>query len=801
MTRYALHVTVAFVLVFAVSAVADDPYAGYIKMLRADASYSAHSWNQAGNWDSGGFAPGPGSNYYVQAGMALWHPSSTDTDFNLWKGGQLVLAGLFNDNVSASNNNGPVIPDLVLLDGAEIRLPSLGPFAPAINGITTTVTVASSATNPAKLTTHLVGAINTAGNLRSLELSAHFKGDADSAFTITRPDVNSSGATVEYGLYFWVRDYVFKQYRGLLSLEGKNTILKPSGGITCNWPETAVRTEGATLCLTNSAAFDNNTTNAYLRSLAANGGILYMGYKSSKLYPSINVTEGFSLDGNVEISAPVARDTLVAGITAAKPTGTISRFVHLASGATLDIASCHFSFDGLALPDNTITLRTDTNGDGSRDVYWTYADVVTMNTQNIETTGTSGTQYGAFEEGHASCWSNGETPTADSVRHYWSKQKLCFFYDTIMPNATLTISARNMTWKAGAQLTFKNFNIFGGNSWGSWMANNMSNVPKKRVMTAERFTVLPSTKDPSASEATIFAQGEVEITVDADMYGHGGLVLRNLQNQIGAVTLSGVNTNFHGRLTVTQVPKDATFTKFRFFTYLADARNWGGEYTASDDTWRAISITNFPRVIVTNDVAFTEPTRGMLIGGARFEVGTGKTMRLANQVTYNGELTKIGAGTLELAGSARFIDGAAATAPAAGINAIAVTAGALKISSAEAGDGLAVTFGEGTRLVVPADLETGWRNVKWDAPLVVNTASGKLPVEIEPAGDDAHGFTAAICTLSATAAASLPESTFAVQKMSNGLGPKSAVEKRTNGDGTVTYLVRMGTSGTQLILR
>ena len=259
------------ILALAFSAAADDPYAGYIKMLRADTSYSAHSWNQVGNWDSGGVAPEPGSNYYVQAGMALWHPYSTDTDFNLWKGGQLVLAGLFNDNVSASNNNGPVIPDLVLLDGAEIRLPSLGPFAPAINGITTTVTVASSATNPAKLTTHLVGAINTAGNLRSLELSAHFKGDADSAFTITRPDVNSSGATVEYGLYFWVRDYVFKQYRGLLSLEGKNTILKPSGGITCNWPETAVRTASSRAACSTPSSTTTHGKPAPLRSTATNG--------------------------------------------------------------------------------------------------------------------------------------------------------------------------------------------------------------------------------------------------------------------------------------------------------------------------------------------------------------------------------------------------------------------------------------------------------------------------------------------------------------------------------------------------
>jgi len=559
-------VALAFTCSLNVAFADDDPYADYVKLTQSDTS-SNHSWDRIGHWDDpSGEAPNDGKNYYVPAGMELYRPASTDTSFNLWKGGQLVLAGLFNNNVSASNSNGPVIPDLVLLGGSEIRLSSLGPFAPSINNITTTVTVASSAASPALITSQLKGAINSNGGLRSLELSAIFKGDANSVLKISRPPVNVSRDSVEYGLFFWTRDYVFTQFSGTLVLAETNTILKPAGGYTYNWPNAALCSEGATLCLTNSAAFDNKTTNIYLRSFAVNGGCLPMGYKSSKLYPAINVTEWFSLEDDVEISAPVHRDTLVAGITAANPLGTISLLAHIGPSASLDLASYHLLFGSVPLPEGAITLRTDANGDGSRDVYWTYADVVTMNTANTETTSGSNIQYGAFEDGHASCWSNNETPAADSARHYWCKKKICFFYDTVMPNATLTISSGGMTWKAGAQLAFKHFNLYGGNSWGSWKANNMSNVPGTRTFTAEKFTVLSSTTSPANSAATIFSQGNVYITINADVYGAGGLILRNLNNQDAAVTLSHINTNYHGRLVITQQPKDGATTKHIFYT-------------------------------------------------------------------------------------------------------------------------------------------------------------------------------------------------------------------------------------------
>jgi len=191
----------------------------------------------------------------------------------------------------------------------------------------------------------------------------------------------------------------------------------------------------------------------------------------------------------------------------------------------------------------------------------------------------------------------------------------------------------------------------------------------------------------------------------------------------------------------------------------------------------------------------------MLIGGAQFTVNAGKTLTLSNQVTYAGELVKDGAGTLDLAGTARFINGEETTAPVAGTNMLNVLAGALKVSSKTAADGLAVTFEEGTRLIVPADTEAGYYNVKWDAPLTINTTDGKLPVEVEMTGNEGTGdITVPICTFNA-AAADIPETSFEVLRASNKFRQKGPVTTRTNGDGSVTYLATLGLVGTQLLIR
>ena len=117
-------------------------------------------------------------------------------------------------------------------------------------------------------------------------------------------------------------------------------------------------------------------------------------------------------------------------------------------------------------------------------------------------------------------------------------------------------------------------------------------------------------------------------------------------------------------------------------------------------------------------------------------------------------------------------------------------------------DGLAVTFSEGTRLIIPSDSEDGYYNVKWDAPLTIDTTSGTLPVEVEMTGSEGTGdITVPLCTFNATAAADIPETAFTVLRASNGFRQKAPVTKRTNDDGSVTYLVTLGRFGTQFLIR
>jgi hypothetical protein len=130
-----------------------------------------------------------------------------------------------------------------------------------------------------------------------------------------------------------------------------------------------------------------------------------------------------------------------------------------------------------------------------------------------------------------------------------------------------------------------------------------------------------------------------------------------------------------------------------------------------------------------------------------------------------------------------------------------MTAGDLKISSKLAADGLSVKFEEGTKLVIPADSEAGYYNVKCSDPLIVNTNDGKLPVQVEfPADAVVGNVEVPICTFNAEAAAKIPVSLFTLVRPSNGCAVKS-FEKKTLEDGNISYVATVGTVGTQIIVR
>ena len=535
-----------------------------------------------------------------------------------------------------------------------------------------------------------------------------------------------------------------------------------------------------------------------LRSLVLDGGQLSLNRNSTQnvLVPTINVTESLSFGKGSFIAVPTAVKDYIPFVTpdGAPNDGKMFRVANLTGAAAANLPD--FSHAKICYLTNSMEavglgFRFYDGENGSKDLYIAASDIVAMTNANIETTTAAGTQYSAFQSGHAGDWTNLETPPANSALHYWNTTKLCFFQNTELPNATLTIGA-NASWKIGERLTFKEINFHTGYSFGLWYTNDT------RTITANRLNIVKRTA--ADENATIYVFKDLTLNVNADMCGCGNLLMRNQNDQKGTVALRHVNTNFHGRLIVQQ-KSDAT-KKYQFTAILNDARNFGGAYTVSADTYNAITFDYFSNLSVTNDVAFTEPTRNMLISkGAQFTVADGKTLTLANQVTYAGELVKAGAGTLELAGTSRFIDGAEATVPVAGTNVLTVAAGALKVSAKDAAEGLAVSFAEGTKLVVPADSEYGYCNTTWNTPLTINTTSGKLPVEVALTDgmDEMQPFTTAICTVNSTAAGSLSKDAFNVRKA--GKARCYDVTTRTNEDGSVTYLAKFKVNGVLLIFR
>ena len=237
---------------------------------------------------------------------------------------------------------------------------------------------------------------------------------------------------------------------------------------------------------------------------------------------------------------------------------------------------------------------------------------------------------------------------------------------------------------------------------------------------------------------------------------------------------------------------------------LNDGRNLGGEYE-EEDAWRALTFANYVYVTAAANLDFTAPTRGFCVErGARFDVGEGKTVRIGAPFTFAGELVKLGAGRLILGGPARFIDGAAETAPLAGTNVLTVSAGTLGVAATNALDGVAVSFASGTALSVDpgaadADvLNYGAVCLKWATPFTV-AGGGALPVTFAANFTPENGiprFEAAICTVSSTVAQDL---TFAPQ---NGYGKyKLTIVPRSNADGSVTFVASFTFRGFQISFR
>ena len=508
-------------LLVAGAAIADDPYADYVKLTRSDPETDKMAqcsfWN-AGGWDDGLF-PHADTNYYVAADrdlMFCYGSRSLPLSTNVWRGGELAIAGRLITEVSWSVGNSPVIPNLTLLGGSELMLRVLGPFAKSYGNIYTHVTVKSSRANPAVISSQF-----SSGSNLYLDFHVPFVGDEESALVLTRPLVNYNGQTLDaHVLFRMTDDATFADFHGTLIFRGVNMQTDTAGVCGPSLPNGMLRVEdGAQVVVHNGLVRTARTLP--LKGFELDHGTLYISHGANCYFPTLVVTNSFTLGEHAKFK--MILDTF--NIRGLLPGETVARFseplAHL-TGRAAETASVDpgfgVDFVSVAIPTNAISIGLLDNLDGSKDFCLYATNLVAMTNANVETTTQWVTQYGAFDGGHPQDFSDNQEPQANSTRHYFCTAKLCNFKNVNLPNACLTI-CENFSSKGGTLFRFKEINFTSGKEYGIWLTKS-----EKKSLEAEKIRILPV----SQNEFRIFSYQDCTININAPIEGSTPLVLDNI---------------------------------------------------------------------------------------------------------------------------------------------------------------------------------------------------------------------------------------------------------------------------------
>lgn len=263
---------------------------------------------------------------------------------------------------------------------------------------------------------------------------------------------------------------------------------------------------------------------------------------------------------------------------------------------------------------------------------------------------------------------------------------------------------------------------------------------------------------------TISIYNQHRFALDGVVTGSGDLTLAagtggssfDAYRHRGDFSLTKKNPDFTGKVTVTSESQDKRlrWTAYEPYAhvYYADPLCFGAPLPAF--AYDALTIERMSRLITTNEVTFSDMTRGLLLSGiAQLETPAAvDSLTLLQPVTVNGSVYKQGAGTLAMGGTLKFLDaeGALTDTPPddASKRTLFVQGGAIKPLSPDSFNGLDIVFSNSvnvagvnvTDVALKIDLDTedadlrayGLRNVKTLTPLALSLAGGatKVPVKL-----------------------------------------------------------------------
>lgn len=411
--------------------------------------------------------------------------------------------------------------------------------------------------------------------------------------------------------------------------------------------------------------------------------------------------------------------------------------------------------------------------------------------------------------GKASSWSNGETPSAGTNYVVEMQNGSAMYMCTPTWNNHLKFKGKSLT--IGTNCFLRIFQS------GAWLT-----VDDLRLMGGSEVDVGQSTYSTLAGNATIVS-GEVRFGVcsgnsfsfEAPFSGNGDIWFSGpgsgTSEPFGIFNLKADSPGFKGRMRVEYCLGGATYGKKRECLSVASELQLGGRLDAFDP--KALTLRKYGRVTTRDSFGLTTAyNRGVFVDGADggvFDVANAAhELELSTRLTLDGTFYKDGAGTLVMGGSVKFGEDSADD-PMEGANIFIVTNGTVKVTSADAMNGLATTFASGTSLVLavnPDDAELtryGIRNDKTDNPFSVN-GGGTLPFSLSasPAAKAAvKGRTVNVGLFTVTAKADGLFRTLMPAELRSPFPSTQGTVVRSEADGFVTYSMRIVPVGSRIVVR